>query len=355
MCLIIRKPADIQIPQDILSASYDYNPHGMGVMYYDGKEVKVEKIMPRDLKDVLEFYNKFSKSECAFHMRLKTRGAIDEDMIHPFEVLPPGKDFPGLYLMHNGTLTIKSIAKKTLEENLDAIELPKGKALDDLSDSWLFSNVIVKNMLEKDPTLLQNPFFVEMISQYVGSNNKILFLGGAEPTFTTINESTGTLERVKGAWLSNTYSITKHTPVANYYQKTPDAWGSGGFYKPWTPQDTAKINGKTVEDAKFKDLPKKTGTSVVPANNSNLAFPIKYKKDPVPDPLDNEEDTLENSEEQWLINTLVDLGYLGNEIDWYTALKDLTPEGLFTLVCLDPESVTDLLVDMFQVEEDTDA
>lgn len=98
MCLIVVKPAGLDIPAYILRSALDFNQDGVGACYMqDGKTVvrkwldikapKLERKMAR-LKDL----------EVCLHLRMATHGRTDVSNIHPFPA------HGNAWVAHNGVL-----------------------------------------------------------------------------------------------------------------------------------------------------------------------------------------------------------------------------------------------------------
>ena len=100
MCLIIDKPAGVDVPRDIIASAMEYNPDGVGIMF--GGEVKrYLRIKPRKLERIL---NRLGVP-AAIHFRWATHGTVTHDNVHPFPVRPGPAGAPVAYLMHNGVMS----------------------------------------------------------------------------------------------------------------------------------------------------------------------------------------------------------------------------------------------------------
>jgi hypothetical protein len=123
------------------------------------------------------------------HSRLRTHGGNNYVNCHPYEVLNIDKgDKIDLYMMHNG------IIHKA--PNID-------KAM---SDTWNFIEGIIKPLAKANIDLLWSEEFREMISSYIGTGNKLLFMRSddVENPVIIINKFQGDI--IGGCWLSNLYS-----------------------------------------------------------------------------------------------------------------------------------------------------
>ncbi len=220
MCLIIQKPAGVQVPEDILITAWENNYDGMGIMTTREGRVKVHRILPQSADDVINLYNKFKDEEIGIHFRWATHGLVNKKMAHPFKVFhnqPKGQD---LYMMHNGIFS------------------KVGDWKQGASDTWHFVNDFLHPWLQKySCEILKEDEFQEMLGSYIGSSNKLLFLDSTG-AFTTINKQSGTEK--DGYWISNTYSLTpsyrfKETKALPSYKSGLDY---NPYYKPLTKSQT---------------------------------------------------------------------------------------------------------------------
>ena len=92
MCLIISKPAGIDVPLDLIQSALDYNADGVGVMANGGADRWV-KIKPHKLQRKIN-----ALGAAAIHFRMATHGRIDHTNVHPFRAID------GSQIMHNGVL-----------------------------------------------------------------------------------------------------------------------------------------------------------------------------------------------------------------------------------------------------------
>lgn len=185
MCVIIDKPAGVSFSKKDLEIAYENNPDGFGLMYRDSfkKKLIVHKTVDWDLKKILETFKSLKDERVCFHFRYKTRGKINNDQCHPYEVV---KD--KLYFMHNGTIL------KAKEEGED-------------SDSQGFNKNFLQPILELNPSLIKLESFQQLITSFVGTTNKLCFMNDKGEVF-KINESKG--HDREGCWVSNLYSFNKN-------------------------------------------------------------------------------------------------------------------------------------------------
>jgi hypothetical protein len=95
MCLIIHKPADIEIPSWVIESAHESNSDGVGIMS-EGSALKWRHLEPETIiKKVAEYTDK----NMAIHFRYATHGKVNKSNAHPFRLKNKG------YLMHNGVLS----------------------------------------------------------------------------------------------------------------------------------------------------------------------------------------------------------------------------------------------------------
>lgn len=195
MCLLVTQSADSPIlSAEWLEDFYDSNSDGVGVMYaFDGRLV-VEKLLPKDGKEFVQFYNEHIHGrECAFHLRMKTHGHIDLINCHPYEILNYEDHGIDLWLMHNGILHTDNKADITK------------------SDTWHYINDYLRPMLIDNPDFAFHPSFNDLISDHIGSSNKFVIMDNFGRQ-AVLNEPQGVYWG--GRWLSNTYAWSAPTAVS---------------------------------------------------------------------------------------------------------------------------------------------
>lgn len=104
MCRILFKPNNtVLFNREILRESYQINPDGSGLIYYDESSHKMiaQKWMPGTdfeeiYRSIAEVESNVTAKNVAVHFRIGTSGGKGEEQIHPMHV----KD--QMYLLHNG-------------------------------------------------------------------------------------------------------------------------------------------------------------------------------------------------------------------------------------------------------------
>ena len=194
MCLLITQNNNSARLSDIwLEDFYDYNSDGVGVMYAHNDQLVIEKVLPKNAHQFVAFYREHIEGKpCAFHLRMRTHGAIDLDNCHPYEVLNRAEHGLDLWLMHNGVLSTGN-----------ARDLTK-------SDTWHYIRDYLRPMLANNPDFAFSESFAQIVGTHIGSSNKFVLMDN-QGRMATINRDSGVFWA--GLWLSNTYawSASKNT------------------------------------------------------------------------------------------------------------------------------------------------
>ena len=155
-------------------------------MFSNNGDLVIKKIIPKNAQEFIQFYRAdIQGRDCAFHLRMRTHGAIDLINCHPYEVLNRAEHGIDLWLMHNGILSTGN------------------KANEKLSDTWHYINDYLKPMLAGNPDFAFHPAFQALIADHIGGSNKFVLMDN-EGRSVVINESAGVYWA--GLWLSNTYA-----------------------------------------------------------------------------------------------------------------------------------------------------
>lgn len=159
MCVIIHQPKDSrQVTYDEFESSWQTNPHGFGMMYFNKNRwiVSIEKSMK--MKDAWEKYNNIFnefewETDFVLHFRYSTHWSVGLSNTHPF---PCGN---GKYLVHNWVLGYMS--DKQWEE--------------DYSDTRLLAKTLESFDKESHDNWLENPVVCDFI-QSICTWDKILVM-----------------------------------------------------------------------------------------------------------------------------------------------------------------------------------
>jgi hypothetical protein len=180
MCVIIHKPEDNDIPEEIFKKCWAKNPDGTGFMYIDSGNVQIVK----GLMQYEEFIKQYQKYDCihkevVFHFRLASAGKVTPDQTHPFWVFQDGELKKDLAFVHNGHIV-----------KYDEFNTEK-------SDTILFKeNILMK--LPRD--FLFNEAIMELINDYIDYST-IIFMH-QNGTIKMIGNIVDSIF-LKGSWFSN--------------------------------------------------------------------------------------------------------------------------------------------------------
>lgn len=192
MCLILQLNKESQFTEEQFKTNLERNSHGTGIMFANNNKIIVKKELESKDKQI-SLFNKYMKAvketkslpEVFIHSRFATHGEKNYINCHPYEVLKATTKQPELYCMHNGVIN-----------HADDIEKDK-------SDTFNFLKYYVKPLIEGRIELLQNEQFQQMLSKYIGTGSKLVFLDSTG-LVTYINKEQGAI--YKGCWISNTSS-----------------------------------------------------------------------------------------------------------------------------------------------------
>jgi len=194
MCLLLTQPASApSLTQEWLEDFYLSNSDGVGVMRVVDGELLIEKILPKNAQEFVDFYlNHIDGHDCAFHLRMKTHGNIDLENCHPYEVFNQSEHGRSMWLMHNGVLSTGNQADVTK------------------SDTWHYIRDYLRPMLANNLDFAFTEAFAEIIGDHIGASNKFVImdsLGNVQ----IVNQGSGVFWG--GRWLSNTYAWSSPTNV----------------------------------------------------------------------------------------------------------------------------------------------
>lgn len=217
MCLLVtQSKVSPKLTHEWLKDFYSYNADGIGVMRSENNELIVEKILPKDADDFINFYEKHIFGyDCAFHLRMKTHGHIDLINCHPYEILNKAEHGIDLWLMHNGILHTDNKA-----------DISK-------SDTWHYIKDYLYPMLYKNHDFAFTQAFNEIISDHIGTSNKFVLMDNLGRT-AVINQDQGVYWA--GLWLSNTYAWSASNSASNTQENDLKLWESQVLENPDKPK-----------------------------------------------------------------------------------------------------------------------
>jgi predicted glutamine amidotransferase len=187
MCMIIVQQAGKTWTKGWVRDLYEKNSDGLGVMYAEDGELHVHKYLPKSAEEAKEILDKFKDKALTSHFRMKTHGALTLENVHPYMVLTKEEgNGVAIAVGHNGILS-----DYTQDTQVN-------------SDTFNYVQQILKPILTKNPDLLLEPAFQQMIGEHIG-NNRLVFVT-SEGNTVIINEDQG--ETFQSSWISNTYAIS---------------------------------------------------------------------------------------------------------------------------------------------------
>lgn len=176
MCVIIYKPAGVELPSDdILDACWAKNPDGGGMMFAkNGGIVVLKGYMNRDIFKTA-IHNAYRQNTAmVIHFRIGTNGANNAHNTHPWVVSKHHA------ICHNGIISWLAGDKN-------------------VSDSKLFADV----MSAIQPERMYDDLVLKMLDQSIGYNKVVIM--DSKGDVRILNEKSGSW--IDGCWYSNTHHI----------------------------------------------------------------------------------------------------------------------------------------------------
>jgi hypothetical protein len=189
MCVIVSKPAGVELSESDITDMFWVNPDGFGVSWAKEGRVRTYRALPKTGKAAWACYQALNLHDvhAVLHFRMATHGSVRLENTHPFEVVP------GVVMSHNGVLDTRKL-------ELDC----KG----DITDSLAYARSWLKPLLEqaRDPlAMLRSGEFQALIGGQIGSS-KLAFVD-REGHVSLINDHLGHIRKRPGGtiWVSNTF------------------------------------------------------------------------------------------------------------------------------------------------------
>lgn len=177
MCVIIHKPKNVDIAQEIFEKCWKSNPHGAGLMYVADGTLQIVKGM-MTLNAFMDKYGELKcvEKEVVIHFRLASAGTIASNQTHPFWVFPDQ-----LAVVHNGHIM-----------GYDTGGLKQ-------SDTMIFNQEILTK-LPKD--FLSNDAILELLDNYIAGSVMVFMdkIGNIKMVGTTAGSIF-----LNGCWFSNDF------------------------------------------------------------------------------------------------------------------------------------------------------
>lgn len=179
MCVIIHKPSNVRIEDNILKMCWDANHDGAGFMYSDGDKLIVKRGYMK-YKRFRDSYLRNEDSEMVIHFRWASCGIISANTCHPFKINE------NLALAHNGHISIPFVLNKKESDSL-----------------W-----IVKNILTKLPkNFLDKQAYINLLS--IAIEGSVFVFMDNFGNVTKIGEKLGSFTSSDGCWFSNKHWLVK--------------------------------------------------------------------------------------------------------------------------------------------------
>lgn len=216
----------------MIESIFEYNSDGLGAMYRNKRGLRIVKVLPRDIKDALEFFRSLPTDDrmLAVHWRMKTHGTINLDNCHPYDVVE-GR----LAMMHNGILSTGNAADPSR------------------SDTWHFIQDYLAEAMQQAPAVAHTKGFLDMCGEFIG-NNRFVFMSD-DGKVSIVNKDQG-IEH-GGVWFANTYAWEPSTFIPTYKKRSvySGSWKSTAGndwdeYYTWRYGDGDKYSRATREVSK---------------------------------------------------------------------------------------------------------
>lgn len=193
MCIAVLNKANITLSRETINNCWRRNKDGGGILYATQGKLMVFKT--KNKKKFKKFYERLRKEmpheDIVLHFRYSTHGKEVMDNVHPHIISEH------IGFVHNGVI------RNVVDDNTKSVKsMEKGvvkyvKEYDsDKSDSALFADMLKE--LPKD--FITNEALMELIEDYIGTGNKIIFLDKTGK-YAIANEEKGVWD--SGCWFSN--------------------------------------------------------------------------------------------------------------------------------------------------------
>lgn len=211
MCIIVHKPAGVEIPQHRIDSFIRRNSDGYGLLWTEPSKDDPNATMlwyvkrggDKEYKEMVKEY--FTKDrEVLLHCRYATSGPKDDNMAHPFMVAcdPTPKGVSAIGIMHNGV--IGSGSKSASDTHIWVYE----KGLPQLVAKFGWDRIL-------DP---EDKEAREAVEKDIGGGNRIVMMPNVGPVV-FFNKRYGT--EIDGAWYSNTSMWDAPSQSRTYYGTPP--------------------------------------------------------------------------------------------------------------------------------------
>ena len=178
MCLIIHKPAEARVSEQLLASAAAFNPHGFGIMTFgDDRGITLRRRSRSHLPALKRLCREYEAVECVIHLRYRTRGSLDLENTQPMRITND------ISMVHNGTVALE----------------PHNP---DRSDTWHLIHDYLRPILRNRPETLYERSFENLVRAWAGVHNRFVFMDARQRKTVIINHEAGVLW--DDLWLSNT-------------------------------------------------------------------------------------------------------------------------------------------------------
>lgn len=172
MCVLIFKPANADISENILRGCFERNDDGVGIAVSNGESLTLW----RSLNDIDELCARVAAAKAhpaVIHFRYATHGTVSPENVHPFWLNEDRR----AVMAHNGIIAIPHHAGQ--------------------SDTRSFVDNVISYLR---PGWWRNPITVAQIEKLIGGSRLVIMEDSGEPHF--FNKSSGETT-ADGVWFSN--------------------------------------------------------------------------------------------------------------------------------------------------------
>lgn len=178
MCIIIHKPKDRKLPEDLYKRCWDRNDDGAGFMYSVNDSLVIVKGL-MTWEDFITALDQHTQDhEMIIHFRIRTHGEAIPELTHPFRLSDKKTG-----MAHNGII-------------YDLVEYTSPK----MSDSKMFAELLSKTFGDQLQKMLSNSVMKWMIAK-TSPNSKYAFMTHTGKVI-IMNQHLGVEDL--GCWFSNT-------------------------------------------------------------------------------------------------------------------------------------------------------
>lgn len=177
MCLIIHKPAQARVPEELLASAAAFNPHGFGIMTFgEERGITLRRRSRSQVPALKRLCSEYADAECVIHLRYRTRGSIELENTQPMRITND------ISMVHNGTVALEPHTP-------------------DRSDTWHLIQDYLRPILRNRPETLYERAFENLIKTWAGPHNRFVFMDARHRKTVIINREAGVL--CDDLWLSN--------------------------------------------------------------------------------------------------------------------------------------------------------